>query len=62
MMPREILEKQALTLLAKLSHLVDSECVGWKAIFTSSVKKEKLIRVRANAYVRILRRQHKIMP
>ena len=50
-MPREILEKQVLTLLAKLSHLVDSECVGWKAIFTSSVRKGKLIRVRANAYV-----------
>ena len=61
-MPREILEKQALTLLAKLNHRVDSECVGWKAIFTSSVRKKRLIRVRANAYIRLLRRQHKIMP
>ena len=36
-MRMNIFEKQALTLLAQLSHLVDSGCVGWKAIFTSSV-------------------------
>ena len=58
-MPIEILEKQALTLLAKLSQLVESECVGWKAIFRSSVRKKKLIHARTNAYIRFLRRQHK---
>jgi hypothetical protein len=54
----EILEKQALTLLKKLNQRVDAECVGWKAIFKSPVRKKKLICARTNAYIRFLRRQH----
>ena len=55
----ETLENQAWALLVKLNKCVDFECVGWKAIFRSSVRKKKLIHARTKAYIRFLRRQNK---
>jgi hypothetical protein len=55
----EALKNQAWALLVKLNKCVDSECIGRAARSTPSVRKERLIHTRTNAYIRFLRRQHK---